>query len=975
MRLATVILVFFLGGEAVKAQVDQIDANPLPLLVNLDGERLGDGVQAYANTEAVWLPIRRLATLLEIPTQNDARKRAISGWLFQRDRQWFVDLDNRRMVSAGGDDERRIDRNAFIAPRRGTRPEVHVRAEVIEYLWPLKVEISRADLTVRLRAQQPIPRQRRKARQARQSELNQTTERPQRPTAPQIGTRYQWWQPPGGTAQVSVSSDESGLIGYRGQMTAVGEITGTTAFATASASRQGNERLALDDARLTLKRFASPQPMALGIREIAAGDISLSPSPRVNTGTSGVGIAIDTSPLRDTTTFDDYTLEDDAAPGSDVELYQDGDLVALTEADERGRYQFDGITIDPGVNPLRVVIRQPDGQQITRRFRPVIGRNQIPAGNQRLRVEAVRPGQLLIDRQQPREGDEQALGAIDFRFGLRDQTTARFKLMRARGAEPSARADYLRTALLQGWGPLQSRLTVLNNLGRGTLYGAALQFPQKQWPLTGEIALNNGLQSPDVGFGGNALERDINIRTRGTIRFFDYPVRFRLRGSEVRRVDQTLQRTVSSRQSGRIGGLRWRNRIQWSAQEDRIDGSVAFSDWLNINARQRLRWSGQLDYQPSAGLQRVSLSTRLRLGRRRSVNATLNADPQSATHRAALSVTGEVVGGRYTLGADLGNDGNYSVRAAWRFYFADRRDKPPAILATNPAGRGRMHVRVYLDRNRNGRRDATDSPLQNVRLQTPLGGKGETDADGELVIAGLTPHRHYPTRIDPASLDNPLHRPRGEGHRVWVRPGSTPQVEIPVERTGAIYGHTRFADERQGAEGIPLRLVDCQGDVVARRNTRYNGFFAFEGLPFQQHWLRVDNQSGFRMVEKPRQSLRLNMDQPYESEEEIAVAQRSTLDESGAIQGTVIAPDCAGGLGGVDLKITAINRGDLSYHVTTGPDGHFQHDRLPFGRYRITVMPETLPTDIAANGPDEFELTQNGPLQTDYHIQTKTRSP
>ena len=972
--MTSCLFALLLGSETATAQDDPIDANPLPLMVELDGERLGDGIQAYASAQAIWLPIRRLAALMEIPIQIDVRRRAINGWLFQRDRQYFVDLDSRRMSPADGEDQTRIDRDAFITPRLGTRREVHVRAGVIEYLWPLKVEVSGADLVVRLRALQPVPRQRRQAREARQSELNRTTGRPGRPTAPRIGTRYRWWQPPGGTAQVGVSRDETGLVDYRAQMTAVGEVIGTTAFATASASRQTNDQLALDNARLTLKRFASPQPMALGIREIAAGDIRLSPSPRVDTGASGVGIALDTSPLRDTTTFDDYTLEDDAAPGSEVELYQDDELIALTEADEQGRYQFDGITIDPGINPLRVVIRQPDGSRITRRYRPVIGRNQIPEGNQRLRVEAVRPGQLLVDGQQPGQRDDRALGALDWRWGLRDRTTARVKLTRARGAEPSARSDYLRAALLQGWGPVQSRFTVLDDLARGRLYGAALQFPRQQWPLTGAITRNDGLQSPDVGFGEDALEQDINIRTRGIIRFFDYPVRFRLRGSETRRVDRTVQRTVSSRQNGRVGGLRWRNRIEWSAREDRVSGSMAFSDWLNMNASQRLRWSGQLDYQPATGVERVSLSARLRLGRRRSVNATLNANLQSATQRAALSVTGQVAGGRYTLGADLGSDNNYGIRAAWRFYFADRRDNPPELLTTNPAGRGRMHLRVFLDRNRNGRRDPSEGPLENVRLQTPLSGQGETDADGELIIAGLAPHRYYLTRIDPTSLQNPLYRPRGEGQRVWVRPGSTPEVNIPIEPTGAIYGHARFAGERQGAEGIPLRLVDCQGNVVARRNTRYNGFFAFEGLPFQRHWLRVDNRSGFRMVEKPRQSQRLDMETPYESEARIVVAGRSTLDEYGAIQGTLVAPDCAGGLGGVDLTITSVDRDRPPYYLTTGPDGHFQLDRLPFGRYRIAVMPETLPEDIAATGPAAFELTPNAPLQTDYHIQTKDHS-
>lgn len=95
-----------------------------------------------------------------------------------------------------------------------------------------------------------------------------------------------------------------------------------------------------------------------------------------------------------------------------------------------------------------------------------------------------------------------------------------------------------------------------------------------------------------------------------------------------------------------------------------------------------------------------------------------------------------------------------------------------------------LQGQVYLDENRNGRRDEGEPPLPytRVRLQGPELRFAVADGQGNFVVGGLLPGL-YTLSLDPGSLDR-LQEP-GEPLALRLEPGPLPQVLLaarPVVR-------------------------------------------------------------------------------------------------------------------------------------------------------------------------------------------------
>jgi len=970
MRRWLWIITIVLATPAADSQQKSLPLQLIPLLVELDGEKISEGISAYSDGKTVWLPLRQIANLLEIPLGIDITSARAEGWLFDRNRQWFFDAD--RGVAKPSDSENTVDFRGedYITENLRTNGEVHVKPVILETLWPVRIEVSSSDLLVSIEGEKKLPRQRRLARERRRTALNETIGRPDRRSIPRVGTAYHWWQPLAGTSRLSFETDENGDQQSTARITAQGELAGATTFITASAI-QGSEREAeVTDARLTFKRFASPSPMTLGIRKIEFGDLRFPSSEDIQNGATGVGVTLSTRPLRRSNIFEGYTLEDDAEPGSEVELYRDDELIDFTEVDSSGRYQFENVPIQTGVNNLYVVVRTPDGRRETERYRRVVGRNQIPVGETRFDAKVLRPGNRLLTSSTATPKSAAPIASINLDWGIKPRTTTQLEIQHNSAEEPGQRAQYVRFDINQGIGSMESRFSVLSGSNNGVMQRLALRVPNERWPITADIGWSDEFQSPAVGFDDRAIKEELSIRTNELTHILTYPIRLRFEGNRHEDQQGTKQTELTLGQSGRIGEILWRHRLQHDSFNDASIGRLAFSDWLTVAETHRLRWSGEIRYSGDEGIESARLSGRYPLSTDGNLNAALQSNLATSIHQATLTITDKLAVGRYSIGGFMDTDGEYGAQAALQFYFADRRDKPPKLIDSDPTYSGRLEVRVFLDRNRNGSRDADEPAISDISLAPPLAGQGKTNSEGVLMITGLDTHRYYRVDIEGRSLTNPLHRPANSGKKVWVRPGSTPQIDLAIVPTGAIYGHARLAGGRDGAEGVPVRLVNCDGDTVDTTRTRYNGFFSFEGLEFGRYWLRVNHRAGFRALELPEQAIQLTPAKPYESNERLVVGPRDTLVDYGTIQGTVIAPNCESGLGNVAVLIESTDSNRPPYRVQTGPDGHFQLDRLAFGRYRVSVNNDSLPPSISQSESSTLRLNQQQAFIQDEHIRT-----
>ncbi|MGE5942855.1 MAG: hypothetical protein ACM31G_00815, partial [Flavobacteriales bacterium] len=124
------------------------------------------------------------------------------------------------------------------------------------------------------------------------------------------------------------------------------------------------------------------------------------------------------------------------------------------------------------------------------------------------------------------------------------------------------------------------------------------------------------------------------------------------------------------------------------------------------------------------------------------------------------------------------------------------------------ANAGAVHARVYRDLNDNGRRDLGE-PFEKGALVT-TGSRladRETDAQGEVLVAGLANYVPVTVGIDTSSLPDPMLAPKKALQVVVPRPGIAAQVAIGLVGAGDIEGAI-VRDGGDGFEGLDVELLD-----------------------------------------------------------------------------------------------------------------------------------------------------------------------
>jgi hypothetical protein len=226
------------------------------------------------------------------------------------------------------------------------------------------------------------------------------------------------------------------------------------------------------------------------------------------------------------------------------------------------------------------------------------------------------------------------------------------------------------------------------------------------------------------------------------------------------------------------------------------------------SASEKVDWEGDLVYDANAGQGRARISHIERL------------------NSLALALTGEVAtDGSLAFGINL----NFSLGPAGAF-----------TLSRLPlASAGSVHAIVYRDVNDNGVRDPSE-PLEKGALVTTGTKQAErpTNAQGSVLIAGLSAFTPMTVGVDESSLSDPMLVPKKALQVVIPRPGVPAQVEIGLVGGGDAEGAI-LKSGGTGFEGLDLELVDGSGKVVGTARTDFDGFFLFERVAYGHYSLRI----------------------------------------------------------------------------------------------------------------------------------------
>jgi hypothetical protein len=800
------------------------EANLILLEVRLDGQLLSDGITAYESGRQVFLPLGELARLLTLAVRVTDEGRA-SGYVLLENRNFSLDVPA-GTVHAGGKDE------AFDRSQVKLEPEdIYVASSLLARWFPVDLDVDMSSLTLKVRPREPLPLQERLARRTRPDLLGNQAVYVD-PGYPRLPAPYRVAGMPFIDQTLVVTTSGAGGQRHTDAFSATyltADLLGMGAALYASRSTQDPS----SGVRLTLGRN-DPDAGLLGplhARTALFGSVAVPGRDHISASSAtGNGLAVSNRPLSQPTSFDRHTLQGDLPPGWDVELYYNEALVGFQQSRPDGKYNFPDRPLAYGPNEFRLVFHGPLGQLRVERQSFLLEESAVPRG------------ELFYDVAAHRDEYGHARALAQFEWGLSGHLNATGGWQRVPLFDGSEHS-YANLGLRSYWnGFILSGDAVRADDG-GRLAELGLKTRIGNVAVSASRARLDGFTSEFFPWTADPVRTRDELRVEGGIMpggGMYFPLSFEARRDLLASQKENI--SVQGRISAYRDGTAVSNALRWqSLGRDKVaDGQ------LQVSRRVAgIGLSGQLQYllAPTRQLGSAGISADRYLPDGYLVNLGLARMFDTRETRVSGALNKSL--GSFGLGVNAYYSTRHVYGGGMQFFMAMGMEPRAPRLMTDAqpmAGMGSASIRVFLDKNLNGKMDGDDEPIKGVGFTVNGGNQlARTGADGIAYLPRLPPHQNVDLALDPNTLEDPQWQPQVKGVRIVPRPGKVNEVDFAVAITGEIDGTTYFLTKGKSRPigDLRLELVDRTRKVVASMTSASDGYYVMTGVLPGEYWLRV----------------------------------------------------------------------------------------------------------------------------------------
>lgn len=800
--------------------------------VRLGDLRLGNGIRGYALADGYCVDFENIASALDVAVRIDPGRRHASGWVFDESYLLSIDRDAGSVRHAG--------QTMTLSPKTITDADggwcVETRALARWFGIELIPDPLNAVLHVRsdriLPVQEAIERKARAERISGQSEADATAD------LRRILMPYRLWRTPSADITAGLARAD-GHRSARYEVFAAGEV----AWMSAESRIASNSRGKPSEWRSLFYRN-DPDAQLLGplkATSLSLGDVNSAGTPLVSLNKLGRGIAVSNRPLNQSTRFNAITLRGDLPQGWEVELYRNGELLAVSGREGAGRYLFADIPLLYGSNYFEVVRYGPQGQIRRERIVHEVRGNAVPPGKLRWWASTHQDDRDLITlTRRPNIGGRWRYGGgVEYGLDLRTSLAANIQSL----VLDDVRRTYMQSELRRAFGAFgvsvigaaerkkgkAGQFTVLGSLGGFRLDASAI--------------VNRGLHSEETEETTLRSQR-ISVERPMRIAGLLLPIHFDL--AELKSVSGSRNRIWGGRASysGRKFSLTTQIRAVQSKAPRETYGPIDTNVSLFASGRLRdVTVRGELDYHWGEGVQTTRLSGEWALDERRQLAA--EAAYAWREHRASFRAAYTQQFDRIGISANAGIAGKSGFSGGIELIFSIGRRggcaKGGLLSSSRIASNGSLAVTVFRDDDADGVQDEGEPILSGVgilvakqRVPAP-----EENRSRPSYISGLAWSQPVSVGIDTATLVDPMLDPAEKAVRVVPRKGLTFAVKIAAVPTGIIEGTLTDMD-LNAAPHIPVALVDDKGREIARTVSEFDGSFLFERVRYGHYRLKID---------------------------------------------------------------------------------------------------------------------------------------
>jgi hypothetical protein len=544
---------------------------------------------------------------------------------------------------------------------------------------------------------------------------------------------------------------------------------------------------------------------------------------------TGNGIALSNRRLDQPTSFDRHTLQGDLPPGWDVELYYNEALVGVQQSGPDGKYSFDDQPLAYGPNEFRLVFHGPLGQLRIERQSFLLEQSALPRGA------------LFYDLAAHRDREGRQRGSAQFEWGVSKHLNATAGWQRLPLFD--ATRSYANLGLRSYWNSVILTADAVKADDGGRLAQLGLKTRLGNVAFSASRARLDGFSSEFFTPSRDPVRTRDELRAEGVMALGSasfFPLSLQLRRDVL--ASGLESREVQGRLSAYRNGTALSNALRWQSLGDtrHADGALQVSRRVaGIGITSQLQYT----LAPDARLYSAAVSADWVLRDGYMLNLGLTRLFQQRELRATASLN-------KSLGSfGLGVSGFYSNRHEYgigvRLFMAMGLEPRRARLlreAQPMANMGAGSIRVFLDKNMNGRQDEGEEGIAGAGFTINGANYGlRTDADGVAWLPRLPASRHADIGLDPATLEDPQWQPQMKGVRIVPRPGKVSQVDFAVSVTGEVDGTTWLLGKgaRRPVGDLRLELVDAAHKVVATMTSAADGYYVMSGIFPGEYVLRV----------------------------------------------------------------------------------------------------------------------------------------
>ena len=661
---------------------------------------------------------------------------------------------------------------------------------------------------------------------------------------------------------------------FLAQDTSINFVSNNNVISNANITFSNNFAETVQSANVTFsKSFLNEKP--LGIDYYSFGDSKSTGSPLLSNMGYGRGVYVSSIHNMDTNFDQTINLEGILLQGWEVELYLGDALLGYITEPKDGKYQFNDIPMQYGLNRFRLVFYSPFGETKEEIKEYLIGSTVVNKGELGYVVSAVQKDRYLFESKNRVNRDDEFFSKdISLYYGILDNlslntsyssqndplnpkieydfynagfkyATSKFTIEYAAAfkAKYNGMANYLATSTSLGWlgsiyleyqdfNELKSLQAYINDKYATNIFNAryntALYAGSFTLPLYASYKITNYLPSDNfINLNeGNYSEQEFYFRTSYNL-FSKYYLS----------VGDTYTIGNNNTKINEINYMLSTHYLSWGTRIELVQETlpVKYISQMNINVDYRLSnnkvymyGNVQKNFMPHD-----NFTTQI-----------LNKD------LVVYKIGSSYINKLGNFNASVATDGNrdfffevgYSISLGYndttkRIYKSDNHG--------GLSSSGNIAAIVFIDNNNNNLYDKNiDTPVQNATISNTGQGSSKTNENGIAYINSLSPYNLTNVSIDIRTLDDIMLESKVKMYDIYLRPGVTTSVLFPMVATSDVEGVVYYTvgnniKTKKVMGNSIIVLMYEMGETIKKTKSDSDGTYLLERIPYGKYYIVV----------------------------------------------------------------------------------------------------------------------------------------